>query len=380
MSRDCDFDRAVERRGTASVKWDHYGGRDVLPLWVADMDFPAPAPVIDALAQRVQHGVFGYTHATESLVETALEHVSAHYGWTIERDWLVWLPGTVPGIHAACRLIAEDAGVVTTTPIYPPFLAAAGHMQRRCIEAPLAAEAGRAVLDLDRLESTFAEGGRLFLFCNPHNPTGRVFTRAELEALAERLLRHDVLVVSDELHADLVLERGMRHYPLAAVAPELAARTITLYAPSKTFNLAGLGLGCAVIPDADLRRRFRAAIEGILPYVNALAYPAAEAAWREGWDWHAALIRYLRGNRDRITDTLAGLPDISATPPEGTYLYWMDLRASGMAKPVRHLENHGVGLSDGGDFGAPGFARLNFACPRATLDAALSRLTAAFRL
>lgn len=379
MSRDYDFDRAVERRGTASVKWDRYGGRDVLPLWVADMDFPAPASVIEALKKRVRHGVFGYTHATESLVDATIEHFSAHYGWAIERDWLVWLPGTVPAIHAACRLIAEDAGVVTTTPIYPPFLAAAGHMQRRCLKAPLVAEANRAVLDLDRLESAFANSGRLFLFCNPHNPSGRVFTRGELEALAERLLRHDVFVVSDELHADLLLEPGLCHQPIAAVAPELAARTITLYAPSKTFNLAGLGLGCAVIPDAGLRRRFCAAIEGILPYVNALAYPAAEAAWREGWDWHAALIRYLRGNRDRVTETLDGLPGVSATPPQGTYLYWMDLRATGIENPVRHLERRGLGLSDGADFGAPGFARLNFACPRATLDAALTRLAAALR-
>ncbi|MGH7056827.1 MAG: MalY/PatB family protein [Acetobacteraceae bacterium] len=379
MSREYDFDRAIERRGSQSVKWNRYGGRDVLPLWVADMDFQAPAPVIAALKRRVEHGIFGYTHASKGLTEAALAYLRERHRWTIEPDWLVWLPGTVPAIHAACRLIAHDAAAVTTTPIYPPFRSAAGRMGQACIEAPLAAEAARAVLDLDHLEAGFADNGRLFLFCNPHNPTGRVFTRAELEALAERLLRHDVLIVSDELHCDLVLEPDARHLPLAAAVPELAARTITLYAPSKTFNLAGLGLGCAVIPDPGLRKRFKAAIEGVLPYVNALAYAAAEAAWREGWNWHAALIRYLRANRDRVTDTLSELPGVRATPPEATYLYWLDLRDTGIENPVAQLERHGLGLSDGADFGAPGFARLNFACPRATLDTALVRLSTALR-
>jgi cystathionine beta-lyase len=371
-----DFDLVAERRDTASVKWDRYAP-EVLPLWVADMDFPAPTPVIEALQRRVAHGVFGYTHASDALVEATIEHIREHYDWTIEADWLVWLPGIVPGIHAACRLIARNAAAVTTTPIYPPFRSAPGHMERGCIEVPLAYKGGHALLDLDRLEAAFANKGRLFLFCNPHNPTGRVFSQAELEALAERLLRHDVLVVSDELHADLVLEPGLRHLSLAAIAPELAARTITFYAPSKTFNLAGLGLGCAVIPDVALRQRFQAAIDGILPYVNALAYAAAEAAWREGWNWHAALIRYLRANRDRVAATLAELPSIHAVPPAATYLYWLDLRATRIENSVRYLEERGLGLSDGAEFGAPGFARLNFACPRATLDAALARLAAA---
>lgn len=371
-----DFDRVVERRGTSSVKWDRYGGRDVLPLWVADMDFPAPAPVIEALTRRVHHGIFGYTHASETLVEAVLSHVGERYGWRIEPGWLVWLPGAVAGFNAACRLIEPDAPVISCPPIYPPFLAAPTNMNRRRVTVPLTAENDRPVLDLDRLEQAFAESG-LFLFCNPHNPVGRVYSEAELAALAERALRHDGLIVSDELHADLVLEPGLRHRPLAAAAPELAARTITLFAPSKTFNLAGLGIGYAVIPDAKLRRRFKAAITGILPYVNALAYAAAEAAYREGWDWHAELIRYLRANRDRVTEALAPLPDVHARAPEATYLYWMDLRATGIEDPLRHIERHGLGLSDGADFGAPGFARLNFACPRKILDAALDRLAAA---
>jgi cysteine-S-conjugate beta-lyase len=342
------------------------------------MDFASPACVREALARRVEHGVFGYTHAGAALAGAIIAHAERRYGWTIEREWLVWLPGAVPALNAACRLIAPGARVVTPTPIYPPFLEAPGNMERELAAVPLASDsAGRQTLDLDALDSAFSEGGELFLFCSPHNPGGRVFSSAELEALAECALRRDVLVVSDELHADLVLEPGLRHRPLAAIGPEIAARTITLQAPSKTFNLAGLGFAYAVIPDTGLRRRFRSAIAGILPYVNALAYVAAEAAYAGGREWHARLIDYLRGNRDRVTAALDGRRGVRAVPPEATYLYWLDLRDTGVEDPVRHLERHGVGLSDGANFGAPGFARLNFGCPRSILDAALERFGAA---
>lgn len=372
------FNPESDRRHTASVKWDRYGGRDVLPLWVADMDFAAPPPVIEALQTRVAHGIFGYTHATAGLVEAFRGYARERHGWDVEPEWLVWLPGSVAALHAACRLIAADDRVVSTTPIYPPFLSAPGHMDRGLHEVPMLTDAaGRQRFDLDGLERAFADAGRLLFLCNPYNPGGRVFTPEELEALGERALAHGTLVVADELHADLVLEPGLAHQPFAALSPELAARTITLLAPSKTFNLAGLGLAVAVIPDADLRKRFKHAIDGVLPYVNALAYAAAEAAYRDGWAWHAELIEYLRGNRDRATAAIAGLSGIRAVAPEGTYLYWMDLRGTGLEDPARHLERHGLGISDGTDFGAPGFVRLNLACSRATLDEALARFRAA---
>lgn len=373
-----DFDRVVDRRATQSVKWDRYRGRDVLPLWVADMDFPAPPPVIEALARRVEHGIFGYAHASSALIAGILAHARDRYGWAIDRSWVVPLPGAVPGLHAACRLIGFKEGVAITTPIYPPFLSAPRHMQRGCVEVAMRCDAeGRQSFDGGALERAFSGGCRLFFLCNPYNPGGRVFDRAELEVLGELVLRHDVLVVSDELHADLLLEPGRRHSPFAALAPELAARTITLLAPSKTFNLAGLGFAYAVIPDPELRDRFKAAIDGMLPYVNALALAAAEAAYLHGWPWHAALIDYLRGNRDRVTAAIAQLPGVRAVPPEATYLYWLDLRETGIDDPVRYLDSHGLGLSDGAEFGAPGFARLNFACPRSVLDVALERLVTA---
>ena len=373
-----DFEHAPDRRHTDSVKWDRYGGRDVLPLWVADMDFQVPPAVTAALAQRVDHGIFGYSHAGEGLVAAFRDWVSERYRWHIDPNWLVWIPGAVPALNAACRMLDADTGVVTTTPIYPPFLAAPGNMRRELLRVPMIGEpGGRAGMDLDGIERALAANGRMLFLCNPYNPLGRVFERDELVALGERVVANDCIVVADELHADLILEPGLQHQPFAALSDALAARTITLLAPSKTFNIAGLGLSCAVIPDPGLRERFRAAIDGILPYVNALGYVAGEAAWKEGHAWLESLLVHLRGNRDRITATLQQLPQIKARPPEATYLYWLDLRNFGRENPVQHLEQHGLGLSDGADFGAPGFARLNFACPRATLDVALERLIAA---
>lgn len=346
-------------------------------MWVADMDFAAPTAVTEALRERVDHGIFGYTHATDRLAEAFCAYARERHGWNIDPRWLIWLPGSVPALHAACRMIPDTQTVVTTTPIYPPFLAAPGHMDRTCSEAPmLTDDSGRQRFDLAGLETAFRDAG-LFFLCNPYNPGGRIFTEDELHAVAEAAQSDNVIVVSDELHCDLVLEPGCRHRPFAALSPALAERTITLMAPSKTFNLAGLGLAVAIIPDPQLRKRFKHAIDGILPYVNALAYAAAEAAYRDGWAWHAELIEYLRGNRDRITEAMKELPGVHAAVPEGTYLYWIDMRKTGIEDPAAHLEKHGVGLSDGADFGAPGFVRMNFACSRATLDEALKRFQAA---
>lgn len=374
-----NFDQYVERRNTASVKWDRYGHRDILPMWVADMDFEVPAAVKSALSARIAHGVYGYSHAPSSLADAILKYIEGRYQWSIHKDWLVWLPGAVSALNAACRLVSKDQAVVTTRPIYPPFLSAPGHMERGLISVPMTQVGGRSELDLIALEQAFAGSGRLFLFCNPYNPLGRCFTVTELKKLANICDRWNVLVVSDELHADLVLEPGMQHKPLAAVCPELAERTITLYSPSKAFNLAGLGFSYAVIPDPKLRHRFRQACDGIVPYVNALGYVAAEAAYREGGEWLCQLIRYLRQNRDSVAEALGDLPGVHYASPEATYLAWIDLRELSLDSPCRLLESHGLGLSDGQDFGAPGFVRLNFGCSKAQLDLGLARFKKAIK-
>lgn len=371
-----DFDCVIDRRGTASEKWERYAGRDVIPMWVADMDFRSPQAVLEALRRRVEHGVFGYTAPPASLVEAVSAHLAATYAWEVSPEWIVWLPGMGTGLNVVCRAVGEDHDdVLTLVPIYPPFLSAPRFSRRGLVAVRLAEAGGRWEIDFERLQAALTPRSRLFLFCNPHNPVGRVYRQEELEAVADFCLRSGLTICSDEIHAGLVLEPGLRHRPLATLDPEIARQTITLLSPSKTFNLAGLGCGFAVIADEGLRRRFRRAMAGIVPMINPFGYAAAEAAYREGEPWRRALVAYLRENRDLLARALAAMPGgLSAAPVEGTYLAWIDVRASGLKEPAAFFEKAGVGLQDGREFAGPGFVRLNFGCPRSLLRAALERM------
>jgi cystathionine beta-lyase len=371
------FDTPIDRRGSDSFKWGKYAGRDILPLWVADMDFAAPPAVLAALHRRIEHGVFGYGGPWPSLTESVLAHLQGEYGWSIEPEWLVWLPGLVTGLNVACR--AVDGEVLTATPIYPPFLSAPHFSGRKLNRVDLALDNNRWQWDMAAVQQATTAATRLFLFCHPHNPVGRCWSRDELLALADYAERNDLVVCSDEIHCGLILDADKRHIPFASLSPAAAQRSITLLAPSKTFNIPGLGCAFAVIPNPALRRRFEQAMHGIVPHVNVLGLAACEAAFRHGGDWHRDLIAYLRGNRDRVAATMASLPGVRMAPVEATYLAWIDVRDLRLAKPAAHFEAHGIGLSDGADFGAPGWLRLNFGCPRATLDEALSRFERAVR-
>ena len=371
------FDTPIDRRGSDSFKWGKYAGRDILPLWVADMDFAAPPAVLAALHRRIEHGVFGYGGPWPSLTESVLAHLQGEYGWSIEPEWLVWLPGLVTGLNVACR--AVDGEVLTATPIYPPFLSAPHFSGRKLNRVDLALDANRWHWDMTAMAQATSAATRLFLLCHPHNPVGRCWSRDELLALADYAERNDLVVCSDEIHCGLILDADKRHIPFASLSPAAAQRSITLLAPSKTFNIPGLGCAFAVIPNPALRRRFEQAMHGIVPHVNVLGLAACEAAFRHGGDWHRDLIAYLRGNRDRVAATMASLPGVRMAPVEATYLAWIDVRDLRLAKPAAHFEAHGIGLSDGADFGAPGWLRLNFGCPRATLDEALSRFERAVR-
>lgn len=367
-----DFDRVIDRRGGDSLKWNRYAGRDVLPLWVADMDFAAPPAVVVALEKRVAQGHFGYSEPWPSLIDAVLGHLQREYDWSVEADWLVWLPGLVSGLNVACRAVAGT--VLTATPVYPPFLSAPRLSGRPLLTVPLALSNGRWGWDFAALAAALTAETRLLLLCHPHNPVGRAWNEAELLELAEFCERHDLIVCSDEIHCALVLDGAPRHVPLARLDERLARRCITLMAPSKTYNIPGLGCAFAIIPDAALRRRFLAAMNGIVPHVNVLGLAACEAAYRDCDDWHAALIAYLSANRDHLEAAIAGLPELSMTHVEATYLAWIDARALGVDDPASFFEAAGVGLSRGDDFGLPGWVRLNFGCPRATLAAALARL------
>ncbi|HEY5976132.1 MAG TPA: PatB family C-S lyase [Geobacteraceae bacterium] len=370
-----DFDTVIDRRHTASEKWDRYQGRDVIPLWVADMDFRSPPAVIQALHERVAHGVFGYTHAPDELVAAIQASLLADFGWEVLPEWLVWLPGLVCGLNVLCKAIGgQGDDVITFTPVYPPFMSAPGLTDRSLVTVPLLLRDGRWVADLEGLEKAITPRSRLLLLCSPHNPVGRVWSAEELARFVEIAERHDLVIGSDDIHAGLVLDEDKRHIPIATLSAAAASRTITLFAPSKTFNIPGLGCSFAVISDPSLRRAFRRAMGRIVPHVNTLGYTAAQAAYEQGEPWRQALVAYLRGNRDLVHAEINALPGLSATHVEATYLTWIDARQTGIADPARFFEEAGVGLSDGADFGAPGFLRLNFGCSRSLLREALGRM------
>jgi len=375
LSPTFNFDSVIDRSGGDSLKWNKYAGRDVLPLWVADMDFAAPPAALAALHRRIDQGCLGYSVPWPTLIEAVLGHLQREYNWRVEPEWLVWLPGLVTGLNVACRAIEGD--VLTATPIYPPFLSAPKLSGRHLVQAELQLLDGRWVWDFAAMEAALTPQTRLLLLCHPHNPVGRAWWLEELAELADFCKRHDLLVCSDEIHCGLVLDEDRPHVPLASLDAEMARRTITLMAPSKTYNLPGLGCAFAVISDAGLRRLFTGAMAGIVPHVNILGLVAAEAAYRDSDDWHRELLGVLRANRDRVEATVAGLPRLAMTHVEATYLAWIDARQLGVDHPADFFEAAGLGLSEGAEFGAPGWVRLNFGCPASTLERALARLTAA---
>ena len=375
-----DFDRLIDRRNTGSEKWERYAGRDVLPMWVADMDFSSPPCVLEALHRRVDHGVFGYTLPVRNTVEAIVAHLAEQYRWKVDPSWIVFTPGVNRGMNVVCRAIGERGeAVVVPSPVYPPFFSAVTNSQRRLIEVPLARLADeRWEFDFVALAERTPPDARLLLLCHPHNPVGRAWSHAELARLADFCRERDLWICSDEIHAGLVLD-GRPHIPTATLSPEIAARTITLMAPSKTFNLPGLGLAFAIVKDAAIRKRLLGARAGLVPPdLCPLAYAATEAAFRDGEPWRRELVAYLAGNRDRLAAFIAAeTPELKLAPVEATYLAWIDASALGQPEPAKFFEQHGLGLNNGADFGDPGFVRLNFGCPRATLEEGLRRLHAA---
>ncbi len=370
-----DFDQPIDRRGGDSLKWNKYAGRDVLPLWVADMDFASPPAVVEALQRRVAHGCFGYGEPWPGLVDAVLAYLQRRYGWDIQAEWLVWLPGLVTGINVACRAVEGD--VITSVPVYPPFLSAPHLAGRELTAVPLQLSAGRWGWDFERMEASVTPQTRLLLLCHPHNPVGRAWNPNELTLLAEFCRRHELLVCSDEIHCDLVLDANRPHVPLATLDEDMARRSITLMSPSKTYNIPGLGCSLAIIPETGLRRRFTQAMRGIVPHVNVLGLTAAEAAFRDSEAWREALLQTLRRNRDYVQDVVAQTPGLSMTPVEATYLAWIDARGLKQADPVRFFEEAGVGLSDGKDFGSFGWVRLNFGGSLPLLKIGLEKMVSA---
>jgi len=378
-----DFDHETGRKGSDSYKWQKYGD-DVIPLWVADMDFVSPQPVIDALRTRVDHGVFGYTRAPRDLTLIIQERLKRLYGWETREEDIVYLPGVVSGLNLAFQVFAgQQDAVLVQPPVYSHFMRDPLLRGRNVIDPPLIEKNDTYGIDFDAFEESITDRTKIFILCNPHNPVGRVFTREELESLAHICLRHNVLICSDEIHCDLVFP-GFRHTPIATLGREVEERTVTLMAPSKTFNVPGLGCAFAIIRNEALRGMWVSGSQGLIPHVNIMGFTAALAAYRDGQEWLDQVISYLEGNRDFLMQYVREkLPGLRMKRMEATYLAWLDCRQSGIpGNPFDFfLREAKVAFNDGTEYGkgGEGFVRLNFACTRRRLAEVLDRMTQALQ-
>ena len=373
-----DFDRQIDRANTGSLKWGKYAGKDVLPLWVADMDFASSPVILDAIKARADHGIAGYTLPYAEVEQAALDYLERVHGYKAEREWLTWLPGLVPALNVVASAFGEPGdAVMTCTPVYPPFLSAPVWQGKELITSHLKLEDGRWTFDFDDLEAKVTPRTRVFILCSPHNPVGRVYTREELEGIAAFCLRHDLILCSDEIHCDLLFGDS-KHILTATLSKEIEQRTITLMAPSKTYNLPGLCCAYAIIANPKLKAKFALAARGFITEVNCFGYAACAAAYNHGEPWRKELMAYLTANRDALYQFLdTKLPEIKVWPMEATYLAWLNvegLHALGCENPHKLFEDFGVGLSPGADFRDKNFVRLNFGCTRATLEEAFVRM------
>ena len=385
-----DFDQIIPRQNTGAQKWEcrrYFGSDDVIPLWVADMDFASPPEVIEALSHRASHPIYGYTLPQESLFDALVAWMKKRHGWAVEKEWIVLAPGVVPSLYATVQgLTKTGAGIIIQPPVYAPFFAVPTTLERRLIQNPLRFENGRYAMDFAHLDKVAADA-RMLIFCSPHNPVGRVWEEAELRELLRIARRHNLVIVSDEIHHDHVCA-GHRHIPLARLAGK-GDNVVTTVAPSKTFNLAGLGLSALIVPDPEHRvainKAFALSHFNALTGANPFSLTAFEAAYREGEAWLESLLAYLADSRDFVTAYLAqNIPQIKVVRAEGTYLFWLDCRALNKdddALKDFFARDAKVGFNAGTVFGAEGsgFMRMNLGMPRVFLAQALERIAAALR-
>lgn len=380
-----NFDELIERRGTDSLKYDAtqrvFGSQDVLPLWVADMDFRTPDFVVEAIQKRVQHEIYGYTIRPESLYKSVIDWVKRHYNWNIQKEWIVFTPGVVPALNMSIMAYTNPGDkVILQSPVYYPFFWSINLNQRKLVNNQLVHAVDTYKMDLKSLKEQIDADTKLMLLCNPHNPVGRVWKREELLELAEICLERNIIMISDEIHADLILN-GHKHIPFSTLGDDVANITATCLAPSKTFNLAGLSTSFMVIPNPDLRKKLEGVIENLhIAGGNIFGFIALEAAYTKGDEWLEQMLRYVEGNIDAMIAFFAErIPRVKVIRPEGTYLVWVDFSGLGMSdQELRRfmIEKAKVGFNYGPDFGpgGEGFERINVACPRSTLMEALERI------
>ncbi|WP_256760829.1 MalY/PatB family protein [Cohnella sp. WQ 127256] len=386
-----DFDKRIDRTGTASYKWDQseklFGRADILPLWVADMDFEAPREVVEAITRRAEHGIYGYTARTQTFYDAITGWLSRRHGWTIEQDWISSSLGVVPALSLMVLALTEPGdSIILQSPVYYPFYDVIKMNGRTVVDNPLILEDGHYTIDFDLLEQQAKAGAKMLLLCSPHNPGGRVWKREELERIGNICVKYNVLVVADEIHHDLVFS-GHKHVPFASISEEFANNSVTCIAPSKTFNLAGLLAASVIIPNVEIRNKYNALLKTLSIHMESyFGLTAIESSYTYGEQWLDQLLEYIEGNLNTLLEFVEKqLPQVKVIKPEGTYLVWMDCTAiSENPQELKQImfDKAGVAFTEGSVFGkqGAGYLRINLACPRSLLVEALEKFTAAVGL
>lgn len=374
-----DFDKIIDRIETRSTKWLKFDDPNILPMWVADMDFQCPPEVIEAIKRRADQGIFGYTERPIELTSLLQQRLVERSGWEIDPEWVTWIPGVVVGLNVSCRAVLRPGDMVMMpSPIYRPFVFAPDNMNRGMIKTDLKNVKGRLELDYDSIDQLLSKEIKMFFFCNPHNPGGTMYKEEEITRLVETCEETQVVICADEIHSDLTFLKNRKHVHLAQTSETAANNSITLLSPTKTFNLQGLPCGAAIIPNPELRNEFRRSLRGIGAHIGVFAFTAAVAAYSKGEPWYKALMQYLKVNRALLREEISKIEGLSLQGPEATYLAWIDCSESGLDSPSDFFINAGVGVHRGEWFGDSNFVRLNFGCPRPRLEEALKRIKKAF--
>lgn len=383
-----NFNKIINRAGTHSLKWDFCekftGEKDILPMWVADMDFEAPKPVVEAIRKWTEHGIFGYTERSDPYYDAVIQWMKKRHDWEIQKEWITCTPGVVPSINIAVQAFSQPGDkVILQPPVYYPFMSAVLNNGRRVVNNNLKIEEGRFLIDYEALKNSIDEKTRMIILCSPHNPVSRVWTKDELETLAKICLEHDIIMVSDEVHSDLVMKQ-YRHTPLATLSEEVEKAVVTCTAPNKTFNLAGLQMANIIIPNRTLYNQFKNTVaKAGLEMANMFGIVATEAAYKHGEEWLEQLLKYLQQNYNFLVSFIEeNIPQVKVFPLEGTYLVWLDFRTYGLSdEKMKELlrKKAKVWLSEGYIFGegGEGFQRMNIACPRKLLEEGLTRIAKA---
>ena len=364
------FDNAISRLNTGSKKWDKYRGTDILPFWVADMDFPTPDFVLDAIKKRLEHPIMGYSDYEPSLNASLCDWLSKKHNWAIDQEWITWTPGVVPGLNLAALTLSGKGSILIPTPVYPPFLEIARNAKLDCVKTAMQESDLQYSFDFDQMEKDITPDTRMLFICNPQNPTGRSFDQDELGALANFIERHDLVLVSDEIHCSILLDNNKSHLPIARDYPEITSRTISLFSVAKTYNIPGMRCAASIIPNKKLREQFRTVMRGVVPNVGPLESLASIAAFSDESDWTTQLNSYLSKNSLILKESMGDRMRL----PEATYLAWIRIDDLKIKQIEKYFDQYGLGISPGNQFGDQHFVRFNFACPEKQLYAGIERL------